>query len=301
MDRHALARGDYLLGVSGLALLRQWPHGDGDLVARRRAEIARVAAFIERAGEGANLFGREELPLDEGYRRWAATYDGPNPLVLLEEASVRPLLDPLPPGDALDAACGTGRYATYLLARGHRVVGVDASPEMLAVAHESAVAADLRVGDLSALPLEDASVDLAVCALALTHLRNLEQPLRELARVVRPGGWLVLSDPHPFIVSLGGQAFFRDSNGAGAYVRNYPHTHAAYLSAIQGAGLIIEHCLEPPVEEAHLGLGTNGLGGEAVEAARDAFIGLPGALIWALRVERPVEPCSPGGFASTDG
>lgn len=283
VSRSALARGDYLLGVNGLALLRQWPHGDGNLVARRRTEIARVAASIERAGEGADHFGREELPFDEGYRRWAATYDGPNPLVMLEETSVRPLLDTLPPGDALDAACGTGRYAAYLLARGHRVVGVDGSPEMLAVARGNAVAADLRVGDLAALPLDDASVDLAVCALALTHVRDLRPAFRELARVVRPGGWLVISDPHPFIVSLGGQAFFRDSNGAGAYVRNYAHTHAAYLAAIQAAGLRVQHCLEPPIEEAHLGLGTNGLGAEALDAARDAFIGLPGALIWALR------------------
>jgi len=75
-------------------------------------------------------------------------------------------LDALPPGTALDAACGTGRHARYLHARGHRVIGVDASPAMLEVAREALPDADLRLGNLTALPLETASVDLAVCSLA---------------------------------------------------------------------------------------------------------------------------------------
>src|SRR5262249_57010101 len=87
----------------------------------------------------------------------------------VEQPAVRAIIDTLHPGTALDAACGTGRHARYLHERGHRVVGIDASPAMLEVARRALPDADLRPGNLTALPLEDASVDLVVCSLALTH------------------------------------------------------------------------------------------------------------------------------------
>lgn len=168
-----------------------------------------------------------ELPARAGYAHWAATYDGPNPAVAQEERVVRPLLDEMPAGVALDAACGTGRHARHLAARGHAVTGVDASPEMLAVARAKVPDAGLLLGDLAALPLPAASVDFAVCSLALTHCQGLGPPIRELARVVRPGGRIVLSDIHPFVVTLGLQAvLLRDAEGRLAFVRNRVHHHS---------------------------------------------------------------------------
>jgi demethylmenaquinone methyltransferase/2-methoxy-6-polyprenyl-1,4-benzoquinol methylase len=94
-----------------------------------------------------------------------------------------------------DVATGTGAVAIDLAQRyGCRVIGVDQSPEMLARGAERVAAAglservELRRGEAERLPLDDASVD------ALTHtylLRYVDDPaatLRELARVVRPGG-----------------------------------------------------------------------------------------------------------------
>ena len=70
--------------------------------------------------------------LASAYRGWSATYDEPrNSLFDSDEPVVHEILDRLPAGTALDAACGTGRYAAYLAGRGHRVVGVDGSAEML--------------------------------------------------------------------------------------------------------------------------------------------------------------------------
>src|SRR5205823_4757833 len=72
------------------------------------------------------------LSTADEYREWAATYDEPgNQLIDIEGPIVQRILDALPPADALDAACGTGRHTAHLAARGHRVIGVDASPEML--------------------------------------------------------------------------------------------------------------------------------------------------------------------------
>jgi hypothetical protein len=75
--------------------------------------------------EGAEL---GEAGTEEGYRAWAATYVEPdNPLIGVEKPLVRRILDHIPPGSALDAACGTGRHAEYLAGQ-HR----DASGDHLA-------------------------------------------------------------------------------------------------------------------------------------------------------------------------
>src|SRR4051812_40683993 len=73
---------------------------------------------------------------------------------------------------ALDAACGTGRHAAFLVEQGSDVVGIDCSAPMLAVARAKLPTTRFDIGDLEALPLEDATVDVAVCALALCHLSD---------------------------------------------------------------------------------------------------------------------------------
>ena len=66
------------------------------------------------------------------YADWSEAYDGPNPLIDAEEEVLRPTLEALPVGRAIDAACGTGRVAAMLAQLGHGVLAVDPSPEMLA-------------------------------------------------------------------------------------------------------------------------------------------------------------------------
>jgi ubiquinone/menaquinone biosynthesis C-methylase UbiE len=101
---------------------------------------------------------------------------------------MRRRLEALPIGTVLDAACGTGRYADYLAARGHQVIGIDQSPEMIAIARARVPAGRFSTGDLSNIDLADASVDAVVCGLALVHVPDLDRALHEMARVVRPGG-----------------------------------------------------------------------------------------------------------------
>jgi SAM-dependent methyltransferase len=86
-----------------------------------------------------------------------------------EQVVMRSLLDTLPIGRVLDAACGTGRHLTYLQGLGHEVAGFDQCPEMLAVAKAKAPEVDLRIALLDKAPWADGSFDAAVCALALTH------------------------------------------------------------------------------------------------------------------------------------
>jgi SAM-dependent methyltransferase len=164
-------------------------------------------------------------------------------------------------------------------------VGVDASAAMLARARAKAPAVEFRVGDLTKLPLETGSMDLAVCALALTHFPDLGPPVRELARVVRPGAHVVLSDQHPVMSLLGGSAFFVAEDGSFAHVTSYFHSHGAYVAAFNAAGLRIRQCLEPcwTEDDVTVVLQYGGLGGLADDALRAALIGVPGALVWDLQ------------------
>ena len=98
--------------------------------------------------------------------------------------------------DALDVGCGTDFLALLLAEVGHAVTGIDAADEMLALAREKAARAELpaefRRGDVESLPLPDASFDLVVERHVIWTLPEPAVALAEWARVLRPGGCLVL-------------------------------------------------------------------------------------------------------------
>ena len=234
----------YLLGLEGLALLRTFGGDyDREFGAARLAEIRRLLNHPALAGEGVTA---EPVDTVTGYRVWSRTYDEPgNGLFPIEEPFVHGIVDALPAGDALDAACGTGRHAARLAARGHRVIGVDSSPEMLAKAHGNVPGAEFRRGDLHDLPLPDDSVDLVVCALALAHLPGLGPAFGEFARVLRPGGHLVISDVHQEQVLLGSVPHNRTDDGEPQLIPSYRHRASDYLAAALPRGLQVRRCEEP--------------------------------------------------------
>lgn len=275
----------YIVGVEGLALMRTWLTGERAQADRRMADLARFVADPQNPSVVIEL-DVPEADVVSGYSNWAATYDtSPNALIRAEQPVVRALIDALPPGRALDAACGTGRHTKYLVERGHHVIGIDATPAMLAKARTDLPAVPFRIGDLLALPLETASVDAVVCALTLTHFARLDPPIAELSRVLRPGGRLIVSDMHPLYSAIGMTAFFVAADGSAAYVRSYAHTHSAYFAAFRSAGLVVEQCIEPVTDEDGVVMLSGGMMDLAGEAFRTALLGLPAALIWELRKE----------------
>jgi malonyl-CoA O-methyltransferase len=142
----------------------------------------------------------------EGYTLWADTWDTtPSPIVALEERALRPWIAGLHPRRAVDVGCGTGRWTTRLSA-----VGVDASPAMLGVAaSKPGLRGRLAVGDATALPIASSAADLVLCALTLGHTRNPLAAMREFARILAPGGTLLLTDFHPAAAALGWRRTFR--------------------------------------------------------------------------------------------
>jgi demethylmenaquinone methyltransferase/2-methoxy-6-polyprenyl-1,4-benzoquinol methylase len=97
------------------------------------------------------------------------------------------------PGDrVLDACCGTGDLALAALEAGGRVTGLDFSERMLERARAKSEAVEWVRGDALALPFADASFDAATVGFGVRNLDDLERGLRELRRVLVPGGRLAI-------------------------------------------------------------------------------------------------------------
>jgi demethylmenaquinone methyltransferase / 2-methoxy-6-polyprenyl-1,4-benzoquinol methylase len=92
-------------------------------------------------------------------------------------------------GDAvLDACCGTGDLAIAAERAGGRVTGLDFSEQMLVRARGKSDSVEWVLGDVTALPFDDASFDAVTVGFGIRNVPDLEAGLAELARVVRPGG-----------------------------------------------------------------------------------------------------------------
>jgi demethylmenaquinone methyltransferase / 2-methoxy-6-polyprenyl-1,4-benzoquinol methylase len=97
------------------------------------------------------------------------------------------------PGDrVLDTCCGTGDLAVEAERRGGRVVGLDFSGRMLERARRKSSTVEWVQGDALALPFPDGAFDVATVGFGVRNLDDLEHGLRELRRVLRPGGRLAV-------------------------------------------------------------------------------------------------------------
>jgi SAM-dependent methyltransferase len=171
------------------------------------------------------------------------------------------LLELLPPPGRLtvDVACGEGRVARELKARGHRVVGVEGSPALAAAAREADPEFEVHVADAAALPLADGVADLAVSSLALLNIDDLDAAVREVARVLAPGGRFCFSNVHP----ANSPKPLGSHPEAGSYFAEYSYAETReragarmtfhdihrplerYAAALERAGLLIEALREP--------------------------------------------------------
>ena len=173
------------------AVLAHLPPDDPGLAGDAR-QAARVLA--ERAREAT-----------ESFRRAGAEWDEMRALGLPAEAVERALLELLPRaglGRLLDIGTGTGRLLELLAPRITAGLGVDASRAMLALARARLARAGfahctVRLADMYRLPLADATFDTVVLQMVLHHAETPAAALAEAARVLRPGGRLVVIDLAP--------------------------------------------------------------------------------------------------------
>lgn len=172
-----------------------------------------------------------------------------------------------PPGRlTVDVGCGEGRLARDLKAHGHTLLAVDRSPAMARHAREADPELDVREADATALPLDDGAADLVVSFMSLMNTDDLEEAVREAARVLDREGRYCIAITHP--LNTAGTFTSREADAAfvieGSYFersqRELPverdglemtflDAHRPledYFRALEDAGLLVERLREIP-------------------------------------------------------
>jgi demethylmenaquinone methyltransferase/2-methoxy-6-polyprenyl-1,4-benzoquinol methylase len=133
------------------------------------------------------------------FDRIAPRYDALNRVmsVGLDQRWRRRSLDKIEVGPddfVVDLACGTGDFCELAAERGARVAGIDFALQMLRSARERGLDCALVQGDAEWLPFCSGSVDVVTCGFALRNFVSLEAVMREIARILKPGGRVALID-----------------------------------------------------------------------------------------------------------
>ena len=185
-----------------------------------------------------------------GYQLWSETWESdPSAIVALESRWTAPWLADLRGKTVVDASCGVGRWLTHAQTQGAVVFGTDFCQEMLLqAARKPGLARRLVRADTRRLPLPDHCADITLCALSLGHMQPMESALSEIARIVRPGGALIVTDFHPDAGSHGWKRTFR-RNGQLYEIDQYPYTKERLIECARASGLILQNLLEPAFDE----------------------------------------------------
>lgn len=209
VSRHlkTLADGDWVVSrPDGTRRLYRMPVPELEESAVRLWELTRplVAATPQSAQDAGRLsavLSQQRTRSQDFFARTADRWDGLRDEMFGARFHLFALLGLLDPDWVVaDLGCGTGPVSEALAPAVRRVVAVDGSEAMLAAARERLKQFDnveMRLGELEALPVDDQSVDAATLILVLHHLADPGKAVSEVARVLRPGGRLLVVDMLP--------------------------------------------------------------------------------------------------------
>lgn len=176
-----------------------------------------------------------------------------------------PFLASLPPPGrlTLDVGCGEGRVTRDLRERGYRVVGVDLSPSMIRAAREADPEGEYVEANAAELPFEDGVADLVITFMSLMDMDDMPGAVREMGRVLEPGGRLVAAVVHPInsagkfaskdddapfvIESYLDRRRYRDVLERDGYEMTFESIHFTledYSRALEAAGFLVEQVRE---------------------------------------------------------
>jgi SAM-dependent methyltransferase len=162
---------------------------------------------------------------------------------------------------ALDVGCGEGRFCRMMRGWGVTPIGIDPTEALVEEARRREPDGDYRIGRGEALDFADGRFDLVVSYLSLIDISDAAAAIAEMARVLRPGGTLLIANLNGF--STAG-AWVRDGKAAvhfafdrylearpewvgwrGIRIQNWHRPLSDYMTALLGQGLILRHFDEP--------------------------------------------------------
>lgn len=166
---------------------------------------------------------------------------------------------------ALDVGCGEGRFCRMLKAAGVAATGIDPTHRLVEAARRRDPSGDYRLGRAERLEFEPASFDLVVSYLTLVDIADFRTAISEMARVLKPGGSLLIANLTSFTSACAAQGWVRDEAGrhlhfpvdhyldefsfwlewAGIRIENWHRPLAAYMAALLESGLHLTFFSEP--------------------------------------------------------
>jgi ubiquinone/menaquinone biosynthesis C-methylase UbiE len=195
----------------------------------------------------ASVQSAVRVDAQQAYQHWASSYDAtPNPLLALEERCLPITAEKFFDKDVVELGCGTGRWLKGLEALAPRsLTGVDFSEAMLSeAANKCQISTSLIHSDCSATPLPDNSADFILASFVVSYIQNLGAFSREAARILRPGGTIIISDLHPNTRSYG----WRRTFGAGDNlfeIETFDYNLSDLMNAMTTAGCRLEMLATP--------------------------------------------------------
>ncbi|MBV8674538.1 MAG: class I SAM-dependent methyltransferase [Acidobacteriaceae bacterium] len=186
------------------------------------------------------------LDARDAYARWAPSYDDtPNPLTALEERLLVPTVREFSGRDIVDLGCGTGRWLHRLQSIAPRsLAGIDVSSAMLAQAGKKCLLSTRLIeADCTSTPLSSRSADCVLASFVLSYVQDIGRFAAEAARILRPGGALIVSDLHPDTPTYGWRRTFRAA-GSVFEVGTFCYTLGSLITEMKVAGLALEQLAE---------------------------------------------------------
>jgi SAM-dependent methyltransferase len=168
-------------------------------------------------------------------------------------------------GNALDVGCGEGRFCRMLKAAGVQATGIDPTRPLIELARQRDPSGDYRLGRAERLDFAEASFDLVVSYITLIDIPDFRTAIREMARVLKPGGSLLMANLTGFSSACATQGWLKDDKGehlhfpvdnylnefpfwlewSGIRIENWHRPLAAYMAAFLESGLILKFFSEP--------------------------------------------------------
>jgi ubiquinone/menaquinone biosynthesis C-methylase UbiE len=135
------------------------------------------------------------------------------------------------PRKALDLGCGEGRFCRMLKPHGVDVVGVDPTPQLIAAARARDQKGHYVEAPAERLPFRKATFDLVVSYLSLIDIADIQSAIAEMARVLRPGGALLIANLNAFNTACGDQGWVKDNAGRRLHypIDNYLQERAMWI------------------------------------------------------------------------
>lgn len=169
------------------------------------------------------------------------------------------------PRKALDVGCGEGRFCRMLKQRGIEVTGIDPTAALLAVARSRDPAGTYLDAVAERLPFADASFDLVISYLSLIDIPDIHAAIPEMARVLSPGGSLLIATLNSFNTACADTGWIKNADGRhvhypidnylqersmwleyrGIRIRNHHRPLSTYMRALLDAGLQLAYFDEP--------------------------------------------------------